>query len=336
MATKAVSTSSFEVVNVDTTVQTKAVAFPTDTRLLHKARMALVRLAVKHGITLRQSYARVGLVASIKAQRYAHARQMNRAKAQTRKLRTYLGRVIRDVQRKIAHDGGSNANGNGSGNGVIAKHFERLLEVATRIQTQPRRRAPGDAPKIYSVHAPEVECIAKGKVHQPYEFGVKVGLVTTSKDNFVLAAPALPGNPYDGHTLKQCLAQAARVCGVAAREAYTDLGYKGHGCNSDQLTVWLSGAKRGVTAAIKRKIKRRSAIEPVIGHMKSDGRLSRNYLKGADGDAINALMCAVGHNLRKILKKLRLFYAFFYTLLVSALKLNLQNQLSYQAVTRQN
>ena len=112
---------------------------------------------------------------------------MNRAKAQTRKLRTYLGRVIRDVQRKIAHDGGAHSNDNG----VIAKHFERLLAVATRIQTQPRRRAPGDAPKIYSVHAPEVECIAKGKVHQPYEFGVKVGLVTTSKDNFVLAAPAL-------------------------------------------------------------------------------------------------------------------------------------------------
>ena len=136
-------------VNVDTTVQTKAVAFPTDTRLLHKARMALVRLAVKHGITLRQSYARVGLVASIKAQRYAHARQMNRAKAQTRKLRTYLGRVIRDVQRKIAHDGSGsgNSDGNGNGNGVIAKHFERLLAVATRIQTQPRRRAPGDAPK---------------------------------------------------------------------------------------------------------------------------------------------------------------------------------------------
>ena len=140
-------------------------------------------------------------------------------------------------------------------------------------------------------------------------------------------------NPYDGHTLKQCLAQAARVCGVAAREAYTDLGYKGHGCNSDLLTVWLSGAKRRVTAAIKRKIKRRSAIEPVIGYMKSDGRLSRNYLEGADGDAINALLCAVGHNLRKILKKLRLFYSFFYVLLASTLKLNLQTQLSNETVT---
>lgn len=290
-------------------MQTKAVAFPTDTRLLHKARVALVRLADKHGVRLRQSYARVGKAASIKAQRYAHARQMNRAKAQTRKLRTYLGRVIRDVQRKI------------EGNALVSKQFERLLAVVTRIQTQPKQRAAGDPPKIYSVHAPEVECIAKGKVHQPYEFGVKVGLVTTSKDNFVLAAPALPGNPYDGHTLKQCLEQAARVCGVAAREAYTDLGYKGHGCNSDQLTVWLSGAKRGVTAAIKRKIKRRSAIEPVIGHMKSDGRLSRNFLKGAQGDANNALLCAAGHNLRKILKKLRLFYVYCLAVLCNALSM---------------
>jgi transposase, IS5 family len=170
-------------------------------------------------------------------------------------------------------------------------------------------RAQGDPAKIYSVHAPEVECIAKGKAHKQYEFGVKVGLVTTNKESFVLAATALPGNPYDGHTLQACLDQAQRTSGVAATEVFVDKGYKGHGCTTDTCKVFISGAKRGITPAIHKRLKRRNAVEPVIGHMKSDGRLARNFLKGAHGDAINALLCAAAHNLRKILNKLRLFGA---------------------------
>jgi transposase, IS5 family len=157
------------------------------------------------------------------------------------------------------------------------------------------------------VHAPEVECIAKGKAHKQYEFGVKVGIVSTSKESFVLAAKSLPGNPYDGHTLQACIDQAARVSGIAPSEAYADRGYKGHGCNTDSFKVWISGSKRGVTPAIERKLKRRNAVEPVIGHLKSDGRLARNFLKGIEGDAMNALLCGAGYNLRKILRKLRLF-----------------------------
>ena len=297
LATKTVAKTSLAVVNVDTTVQDKAVAFPTDARLLHKARVALVRRARKGGIELRQSYERVGQAAFVRSQRYAHARQINRAKAQNRKLRTYLGRVIRDIKRKT-----QSAD-------IRTERLDKLLEIASRIHSQPRKRSEGDPPKLYSVHAPEVECIAKGKAHKKYEFGVKVGIVSTSKESFVIGAKSLPGNPYDGHTLQACIEQAERVSGIQPKEAYTDRGYRGHGCTAMNLKVWIAGAKRGVTAAIHRKLKRRNAVEPVIGHMKSDGRLARNFLKGIDGDAMNALLCGAGHNMRKILKKLRLLCA---------------------------
>lgn len=297
LATKTVAKTSLAVVNVDTTVQDKAVAFPTDARLLHKARVALVRQASKLGVTLRQSYERVGKAAFVRSQRYAHARQINRAKAQNRKLRTYLGRIIRDIERKT-----QSAD-------TRTERMDKLLEIAKRIHGQPRKRSEGDPPKLYSVHAPEVECIAKGKVHKQYEFGVKVGIVSTSKESFVIGAKSLPGNPYDGHTLEACIAQAQRVSGIQPKEAYTDRGYRGHGCNSSTLKVWIAGAKRGVSAAIQRKLKRRNAVEPVIGHLKSDGRLARNFLKGIAGDAMNALLCGAGHNMRKILKKLRLLCA---------------------------
>jgi transposase, IS5 family len=300
LATKTIAKASLAVVNVDTTVQDKAVAFPTDARLLNKARISVVRLCGKLGIPLRQPYTFKGQEAFVQAARYAHARQFNRAAAQTKKLRTMLGRVIRDTQRKAERMS------------LLPKDQERLaklLEIASRIHNQPRVRQEGDPPKIYSVHAPEVECISKGKAHKQYEFGVKVGVVTTSKESFVLAAHALPGNPYDGHTLKECLSQAKRTSGVDATQVFVDKGYCGHDCNSDTCKVYISGAKRGITPSLKRKLQRRNAIEPVIGHMKSDTRMSRNFLKGASGDAINALLCAAAHNLRKILAKLRLLCA---------------------------
>jgi IS5 family transposase len=281
-------------------VQDKAVAFPTDARLLNKARIAVVKLATQCGITLRQPYTFKGQDAFAQSARYAHARQFNRAAAQTKKLRTMLGRVLRDTQRKSERM---------SLSAKAQTRLAKLLAVANRIHSQPRVRTENDPPKIYSVHAPEVECIAKGKAHKQYEFGIKVGLVTTNKESFVLAATALPGNPYDGHTLQTCLDQAQRTSGVAAKEVFVDKGYKGHGCTTDTCKVFISGARRGITPSINRRLKRRNAIEPVIGHMKSDGRLSRNFLKGSHGDAINALLCAAAHNLRKILNKLRLFWA---------------------------
>jgi IS5 family transposase len=286
LATKTVKPTSLHVVNVDTTVQEKAMAFPTDARLYHKARAALVRQAKRLNIDLRQSYTRLSQLALAKQGRYANAQQLKRAKRQQKKLRTYLGRVIRDMERKASPE-------------QLAE-FHELLALAKRIHSQQRH----DHDKVYSVHAPEVECIAKGKAHKRYEFGVKVGIVTTSKDNFIIGLRALPDNPYDGHTLKASLEQVERLTATLPSEAYVDKGFKGHGVET--LKVWIAGAKRDVTDAIQRKLKRRNAIEPIIGHLKSDGRLARNFLKGQIGDAMNAILCGAGHNLRKMLNTLRL------------------------------
>jgi IS5 family transposase len=162
--TEALKPSELTQAVVDTTVQPKNVAHPTDAKLLQRARERLVRLAKKHGVVLRQSYARVGKFALIRQQRYAHAKQFKRANKCLRTLKTYLGRVLRDIRRKIASDE------------ALRAIFARPLSLGYRVLTQQKRQ---EAPKVYALHAPEVECIGKGKAHKPYEFGVKVSVATT-------------------------------------------------------------------------------------------------------------------------------------------------------------
>jgi len=239
-----------ERVNVDTTVQEKAIAFPTDARLYHKARRCLVRLSKKMNINLRQSYERVSKKAFLRQGRYASAQQYNRAKKETRKLKTMLGRVIRDIQRKCP-----NAEG----------RLSKVLNIASSIFHQKRK----DTNKVYSVHAPEVECIAKGKAHKKYEFGCKVSMVSSSKD--------IP-----------------------------------------DTEVHLSGKKKkSMKASFWKWQVRRSAIEPIFGHLKSDNRMERNHLQGKDGDRMNAILCGCGFNMRKLLRAfflsffLRLFGRYF-------------------------
>ena len=159
--------------------------------------------------------------------------------------------------------------------------------------------------KLYSLHAPEVNCIAKGKAHKKYEFGCKVSLTVTHKEGLVLNSTALEGNPFDGHTLKSALNQAQELTTQRITRAFVDKGYKGH--NVRDCAVYMSGQKR-LTPALKKALKRRSAIEPHIGHMKNDGKLGRNYLKGVIGDKVHAVLCAVGHNLRLILNHLWFLY----------------------------
>jgi len=274
-------------VTIDTTVQPKAIAFPTDSRLYHRGREILVRLAGKHGIRLRQSYHRLGKRALRLANRYAHARQMRRARREIKRLKTFLGRVARDVGRKIAD------------RAELAPHFAEPLARVARLLAQQKT----DHAKLYALHAPEVECLAKGKAHKRYEFGVKVSVAATNREGLVLGMLALPGNPYDGRTLASALAQLERLTGSSIERGYVDRGYRGHGL--DHRRVFISGQRRGITATIRRELRRRSAIEPVIGHMKTDGRLDRNFLAGTRGDAINALLCGAGYNLRLILNHLR-------------------------------
>ena len=302
--------ADFTQVIVDTTVQEKNAAFPTDAKLAHRARERLVKLADKHDVTLRQSYARVGKLALIKQQRYAHAKQFNRAKAKLRTLRTYLGRTIRDIVRKTA------------GDSFLQNRFAAELYKANRVLTQ----KPRDGGKhIYSLHAPEVECIGKGKSHKPYEFGVKASIATTlnrSKGGqFAIHAKTLPGKPYDGHTLETVLPDIEALTGAGIKRVLADAGYKGHNAPlAHKFHVFTTGQKRGVADKIKRQMKRRAAVEPVIGHIKNEHRMNRCWLAHSHGDATNAILAAAGYNFTLILKWIKALWLIFCWALFSSVQ----------------
>jgi len=294
--TEALKPSDLARAVIDTTVQPKAVMFPTDARLIHRARERLVRQAQKLGVALRQSYRRVGKFALIKHQRYAHAKQFKRANRSLRRLKTYLGRVIRDIRRKTV------------GHAALHQAFIRPLYLAERVLSQDRRQR---GRKVYSLHAPEVECIGKGKAHRPYEFGVKVSVATTVKHSaggqFVAHVAALPGNPYDGHTLAKVIPAIEALLGNVLDRVIADAGYRGHNAPPEhRFRVYTTGQKRRVTEQIKRDFKRRAAVEPVIGHLKDDHRMGRNHLAHSTGDAINAVLAAAGYNFRRLIQWLRL------------------------------
>jgi IS5 family transposase len=293
--TGAMKPSDLARVVVDTTVQPKNVTFPTDAKLVNRAREKLVKLAKRLGVVLRQSYGRVGKIELIRHQRYAHARQFKRANKSLRKLKTYLGRTIRDIKRKIADDD------------FLKTKFAWLLNLAGRVREQERSQR---GPKVYSLHAPEVECIGKGKPHKPYEFGVKVSLATTLKrckgGQFAIHAQALPGNPYDGHTLDRVIPAIEQLVGNTIARIHADAGYRGHNAPPDyKFKVYTSKQKRGVTPQIQREMRRRAAIEPVIGHIKHEHRMERNYLAHRHGDANNAVLAAAGYNFSLLIRWLR-------------------------------
>jgi IS5 family transposase len=241
-------------------------------------------------VRLRQSYLRLAKRAAMMAGRYAHAKQFKRHQRQLRFLRARLGRIIRDIGRNI------------TGRPQLEALFQWPLARARQIRSQQQRQRGW---KLYSFHAPEVECIGKGKAAAPYEFGVKASITTTNARApgglFVLHATALPGNPYNGHTLGAVMAAIERLTGRLIERAYVDKGYRGHNTEGPRR-VFISGQKRGVFGSIKRELRRRSAI----GHMKTDGHLGRCYLKGAAGDAANIVLSAVGHNLRRVLAWLKI------------------------------
>jgi IS5 family transposase len=253
-------------------------------------------MAAKHGVRLRQSYRRVGKFALIKHQRYAHAKQWKRANRALKTLRTYLGRVIRDITRKIAGDEALKA--------AFAPMLSRA--IAVRHQHQQRRGR-----KVYSLHAPEVECIGKGKAHRPYEFGVKVSVATPIAQarggQFALHAKAMPGNPYDGHTLATVIPEIEALVGNTIERVLADAGYRGHNAPPEyKFRVYTAGQKRRMTPQIKRQMRRRSAVEPVIGHLKAEHRMGRNYLVHSAGDAANAVLAAAGYNFSLLIRWLRL------------------------------
>ena len=286
-------------VAVDTTVMEKNIAYPTDARLYERARSQLTQLAQEAGVDLRQSYARLAPRLALQVGRYAHAKQFKRMRKALKKLRGYTGRVMRDLRRHL-HD----IPEGGLRDQIIAK----LALVSQLLHQQPKG---GD--KIYALHEPEVDCISKGKARVRYEFGCKVSVATTLGEGFVVGMRSFPGNPYDAHTLRDALSQVEVLTDQRPTLAVVDRGYRGH--DESKTRVLISGTRRGLTAAQIIDLRRRSAIEAKIGHMKTDGRLSRSPLKGTVGDAVFAVLNACGHNIRKILAHLRAWLACIIALL---------------------
>jgi len=289
---KAIRPRHLERVIVDTTVQEKAVAHPTDSRLLEVCRQKLVDAADHHGIHLRQSYARKGPEYAWRAGRYAHARQFKRMRRMLKKQRTIVGRLIRDIDRKA---------------GASRQALAPILLKAEGLKNQ----QPKDKNKLYAWHAEEVECIGKGKARQPYEFGVKASIAISATGNLIVGARSFPGNPYDGHTLAEQLEQTRILTDHEPMETIVDLGYRGR--DLADIPVRHRGRIKSMTASQRRWLKRRQAVEPVIGHLKAEHRMRRNHLKGQLGDALNVVLAAAGYNLRWLMRWLVAFCARFWS-----------------------
>jgi IS5 family transposase len=309
VATKAgaVSPREMERVTIDTTVATKAVAHPTDSHLLLRAIEWMNRAARKAGIVLRQSFLRLAGRARREVGRLLHTGGHAQGLRHLRRMRTFAGRLWRDITRKA---------------GAEAERDPRLALVLERVGRLLAQK-PQDRDKLYALHAPEVECIGKGKARVRYEFGVKCSLAVTNAraagGQFVLGARTVPGNPYDGHTLAGQIDQVEALTGRRVGRVYVDRGYRGHRLERAGLTVIVSHTRGIVSPTIRREMRRRNAIEPVIGHLKSDGLLERNHLRGVNGDAINVVLAAAGHNLRLLLAWLRLLCVLIVAAIIIAL-----------------
>lgn len=216
-----------------------------------------------------------------------------------KKLKGYTGRVMRDLRRHLQDIPECTLRDR-----IIAK-----LTLVSHL----RHQQPKGSGKIYALHEPEVHCISKGKARVRYEFGCKVSITTTLDEGFVVGMRSFPGNPYDGHTLQPALEQVEILTDQRPELAVVDRGYRGHG--EEKTRVLISGTRRGLTPRLIADLRRRNAIETEIGHMKTDGRLSRCRLKGVIGDALFAVLCACGHNIRKILTHLRALLAWIIAVL---------------------
>jgi len=288
---KVLTKRSFEHVNVDTTVMEKNVSFPTDGKLLYKSIQHINSFARDHGLKLKQTFERVGKERLLMIQRYAHSRKMKKSRRELRKLKTNLNQLIRMVTKQVK--------------GKAAKSFAVIKETAERLLGQTRTTKN----KIYSLHEPHVECISKGKAHKRYEFGCKVGFVTTSKEGFVLSAKAFHGNPYDGHTLNENLSHAEKIVEGkgAIKEAFADRGYRGHGYAGETKVHIVKNIGKQ-KQPLKKWMKRRSVVEADIGFMKRENRLGCNYLKGITGDQTNAAFAAIGKNMRILLREISFLF----------------------------
>ena len=292
VAINAVKKTDLQRVIVDTTVSEKAIAHPTDSRLLDVARRKLVRLAQRSGIALKQTYDKECSALRRRAGGYAHAKQFRRLARMVKRQRTILGVLIREVQRKM----------DGLAQNVLTP-LQSLLDLVSRVWQQ--KRTDKSNTKVFALHAPEVSCIGKGKSRQPYEFGCKVSIAIAHKSALVVGARSFPGNPFDGHTLANQIEQTTNLLqdiGVKPHTAVVDLGFRGVDADNPDVEIIHRGKFKRLTNVQRKWLRRRSAVEPVIGHLKADHGMRRCWLKGETGDALHAVLCAVGFNIRWLMR----------------------------------
>lgn len=276
-------------VMVDTTVQEKDITFPTDSKLHGKIIEKVRKIAKKEDVKLRQSYTKSTTKLKLKLRFGHHPKRRKEANAAQRKLKTIAGRLVREIERKLPEN-------------LLSKYLKEI-EIFKMVLAQKKH----DKNKIYSLHEPETSCIAKGKVHKKYEFGSKTALAAIPGKNIIVGVVTFKGNPHDSTTLEPTLEHVKQTTGKVFKRTLVDRGYRGKK-NIGETEVILPGTSIGKSAYQKRKYRKkcrsRAAIEPIIGHVKQDCRMERNYLKGFQGDEINALLAAAGFNFRRILRKI--------------------------------
>ena len=270
---------------IDTTVQEKNITFPTDTKLRTKVMRRCWKLAAEENIRLRRSYRRE-LKKTLRVIRFSKStRDKKKVVAAIRRVKTMANALLRDIMRKLPQSS--------------LAAWQDELALYHKAVNQERR----DTNKIYSLHEPQVCCIGKGKEHKKYEFGAKAAVVMTKTHCIIVGAKSFIRNEYDGNTLKDVLSHVADIRGSAPETAFCDRGFRGRKKVDDTAIVLPESPSPKATEHFKRKARknfgRRSAIEPVIGRLKNDFRLARNYLKGAVGDAINLLLASAAFNCRK-------------------------------------
>jgi IS5 family transposase len=284
-----------ETVLVDTTVQEKAVTYPTDSKLAIKIINRLNKLAKLHGIKQRRTYAKETISLRVACRNFRHPKLRKQAKKAIRRLRTIAGTLLRELQRKLPQN--------------ILQEQQENFEIYEKVLAQKIK----DKNKIYSLHEPDIYCISKGKDHKPYEYGRKASVVTTLKNQIIVGVVSHDTNIHDSKTLKPALDAAEKNLQNPITSAVVDRGYKGAKQYVDAEVIIPSKPLKRDTEKqkkLKRKLcKKRSAIEPIIGHLKHDFRLTKNWLKGSQGDEINLLMAACAWNLRKWI--VAFFFGFF-------------------------
>jgi IS5 family transposase len=284
---------------IDTTVQEKNITYPTDSKLHRRIIKKCVAIAEQENIELRQSYTRTLKKLSVDQRFRHHSKNYKKARKADRKVKTIAGRLVRELERKL-----------------IPGLYATKLALFQKVLAQKR----SDHNKIYSLHEPHVQCISKGKEHKKYEFGSKVSITTAKNSGVIIGAINIEKNDYDAHTLDPALEQQQQLTGHILQKVFVDRGYRGVNqvrgtqiCIPKPFTEKLSAYQQ---QKLKKGFRRRAAIEPKIGHLKADHRLSRNFYKGIFGDNINVMLSAAAMNFKRMMNIYKkMFFGFFIRLL---------------------